>query len=251
MIRATVASEWAKLWSVRSTWWALAGALGLMLLSSMQVAFWADNGASTTADTTAATVIVKQSASDVAASAFAVAQLAVLAVAMLAVTGEYSHRTIRATLQWTPARTRVLLAKAAVVAAVTAATGAALAIAGTLTAAPILTDAPAIQVSDLLAITVSSTLLGLLALGLGAALRGAVVTLVVLFLLLVVVPPLLATPDVAVLTWIADLTPGPAGTHFLAGDEDPYPPLVGALVMTAWAVAALSAGRAVLRRRDA
>jgi hypothetical protein len=244
MIRATVASEWTKLWSVRSTWWALAGALGLMLLSSMQVAFWADNSAN--GDTA-----TKQSASDVAASAFAVAQLAVLAVAMLAVTGEYSHRTIRATLQWTPARTRVLLAKAAVVAAVTAATGAGLAVAGTLTAVPILVDAPAIEARDLVAITVSSTLLGLLALGLGAALRGAVVTLVVLFLLLVVVPPLLAAPDVGVLTWIADLTPGPAGAHLLAGDSDPYPPAVGALVMAAWSAAALSAGRAVLRRRDA
>ncbi|GAA0906748.1 ABC transporter permease [Virgisporangium aurantiacum] len=242
MIRATVASEWTKLWSVRSTWWALVGALALMLLSSMQVAYWVDNG-----DTSA----TAESASDVAASAFAVAQLAVLAVAMLAVTGEYSHRTIRATLQWTPARTRVLLAKAAVVAAVTAATGAGLAVAGTLTAAPILTDAPAIQISDLAAIAVSSSLLGLLALGLGTALRGAVVTLVVLFLLLFVIPPLLATPDVAALTWIADLTPGPAGTHFLAGDHDPYPPLVGALVMAAWSVAALSAGRTVLRNRDA
>jgi ABC-2 type transport system permease protein len=242
MIRTTIASEWTKLWSVRSTWWALIGALALMALSSMQVAMWVDNGD---------TAFERQSASDVAANAFAVAQLAVLAVAMLAVTSEYSHRTIRATLQWTPARTRVLLAKAAVVAAVTAATGAVLAIGGTAVAAPILTDAPAIEIGDLAAITVSAALLGLLALGLGTALRGAVLTLVVLFLLLVVVPPLLATPDIAALTWIADLSPGPAGGHFLAGYTDPYPPVVGALIMAAWSVAALSAGRAVLRRRDA
>jgi hypothetical protein len=90
------------------------------------------------------------------------------------------------------------------------------------------------------------------ALGLGAALRGAVLTLVALFLLLVLVPPLLAGPDVAALTWIADLTPGPAGGYVLAGAAgDPYPPLVGLGVLVVWAGAALAAGRVVIRRRDA
>jgi ABC-2 type transport system permease protein len=241
-MRATVASEWTKLWSVRSTWWALAGALALMVLSSAQVALWVGNGDSELGDA---------SASDVAVSAFAVAQLAVLAVAMLAITGEYSHRTMRATLQWTPARTRVLLAKAAVVAAVTAATGAALAISGTAAAAPLLSGAPGIEVGDIFAITLSAALLGLLALGLGAALRGAVLTLVVLFLLLVLVPPLLSASDISALTWIADLTPGPASGHFLAGDTDPYPAPVGALVTAAWSVGALALGLSVIRRRDA
>lgn len=235
MIRTTVASEWTKLWSVRSTWWALIGALAVMLLSSMQVAFWVDNGDS-----------AAQSASDVAAEAFAVAQLAVLALAMLAVTNEYSHRTMRATLQWTPARTRVLLAKAAVVAAVTAATGVVLAIGGTATALPILTDPPAPSVTDIAAIALASALLGLLALGLGAALRGAVLTLVVLFLLLVLVPPLLVTPDITVLNRIADLTPGPAATN-LTADGD----LVGALILALWSAAALAAGTVVMRKRDA
>jgi hypothetical protein len=241
MIRTTVASEWTKLWSVRSTWWALIGALAVMLLSSMQVAFWADNG----------DFGLESSATDVAVEAFSVAQLAVLALAMLVVTNEYSHRTMRATLQWTPARTRVLLAKAAVVAAVTAVTGAVLAVGGALVAAPILTDPPRPEATDIAAIALVAALLGLLALGLGAALRGAVLTLVVLFLLLVLVPPLLATPDITVLNWVADLTPGPAGSHFLAGDRDPYPPVVGAVIMAAWSAAALSVGGLVMTRRDA
>jgi ABC-2 type transport system permease protein len=235
MIRTTVASEWTKLWSVRSTWWALIGALGVMLLSSMQVAYWDET----------------LSATGVAVEAFSVAQLAVLALAMLSVTNEYSHRTMRATLQWTPARTRVLVAKAAVVAAVTAAAGAVLAIGGAAVAALIVIDAPAPDVADLAAIVLVSALLGLLALGLGAALRSAVLTLVVLFLLLILVPPLLATPDITVLNWVADLTPGPAGSHFLAGDADPYPPAVGAVIMAAWSVIALSVGALVISRRDA
>jgi ABC-2 type transport system permease protein len=245
MIRTTVASEWTKTWSVRSTWWALAGALGLMLLSSVQVAIWVDNGDSDLG--------AGATASDVAVSAFAVAQLAVLALAMLMMTGEYAHRTIRATLQWTPSRTRVLVAKAAVVAAVTGATGAALGVAGTVIAAPLLGNGfdAGDALRDIVAIAVCACLLGLLAFGLGAALRGAVLTLVVLFLLLVLVPPMLATPDVAALTWIADLTPGPAASHFLAGDTDPYPPLVGLAVLVGWAVAALLTGRAVLKCRDA
>lgn len=241
MMRTTVASEWTKLWSVRSTWWALLGALAVMLLSSVQVAFWVDNGDELTGS----------SATDVAVEAFSVAQLAVLALAMLAITNEYSHRTMRATLQWTPARTRVLVAKAVVLAVVTGGAGAVLAIGGTAAAAPILTDPPGSQPSDLGAIAVVSALLGLLALGLGAALRGAVLTLVVLFLLLVLVPPLLATPDVTALNWVADLTPGPAGSHFLAGDTDPYPPAVGAAVTAAWSAAALCLGGWVMRRRDA
>ncbi len=241
MIRTTVASEWTKLWSVRSTWWALIGALAVMLLSSVQVAFWADNGDA--GDVSSAT--------DVAVEAFSVAQLAVLALAMLVVTNEYSHGTMRATLQWTPARTRVLVAKAAVVAAVTAAIGAVLAVGGAVVAAPILTDPPTPDLTDIAAIALLAALLGLLALGLGAALRGAVLTLVVLFLLLILVPPLLTAPDVTVLNWVADLTPGPAGTHFLAGDTDPYPAAVGAAIVAAWSATALFVGGLVMRRRDA
>ena len=90
-------------------------------------------------------------------------------------------------------------------------------------------------------------LLGLLALGLGAALRGPVVTLVVLLMLIVVVPPLLQLPDSAVLNGIADALPGVAGDHFLRGGAGPY----GFLILAAWAVAAVGIGLAALKRTDA
>ena len=77
------------------------------------------------------------------------------------------------------------------------------------------------------------------------------VTLVVLLMLVVVVPPLLQVPDLAVLNGIADGLPGVAGNHFLMGDSDPYAPVVGLMIVAAWAAAALVVGRREMRRRDA
>jgi hypothetical protein len=56
---------------------------------------------------------------------------------------------------------------------------------------------------------------------------------------------------VAALNAIADSMPGVAGGHFLMGDADPYPPVIGLLILGGWAVAAVLLGWQVMRRRDA
>jgi hypothetical protein len=38
-VAGTIASEWTKLWSVRSTWWCLAGAATLMVLFAAAMSY--------------------------------------------------------------------------------------------------------------------------------------------------------------------------------------------------------------------
>ncbi|GAA0475561.1 ABC transporter permease [Paractinoplanes deccanensis] len=235
-MRAAIRSEWTKLWTTRTVWWALLGAFVLMAAAAGQNAIYVENGDVTTAS--------------VAVMSVTIAQLAFVALAMLVMTGEYSAGTIRATLSWIPSRGRLLSAKIAVVSAVTLVTGVAVGLLGGVIASAIVDDSGSIA-GDAFKIGIYLVLLGALATGLGAALRGPVVTLVVLLMTIVVIPPLLQLPDIAVLNGIADAFPGVAGGHFLYGDADPYPPLVGLLILAGWAALAVAAGWQVLTRRDA
>ncbi|WP_435206448.1 ABC transporter permease [Micromonospora sp. bgisy143] len=250
--RGALAAEWSKLFSVRSTWWTLLAGLLVMAASAGQLAIYAAN-ANTNDDpvddlgvVTAGTVLI---------DAIELTQYAVLAVGLLAITTEFTSGTIATTLQCTPARGRVLLAKAVVAGAVTFALGLLLGVVGVLVARPVLGDwgsAPtADTIGDIVAVATYLALVGVLALGLGAALRSAVLTIIVLFATLMIVPLSLQEPDITVLNRIADVFPGVAGGHFLAGDTDPYPSVVGLLLLAGWAGAALLLGRAMLRRRDA
>ncbi|MFC0508777.1 ABC transporter permease subunit [Micromonospora costi] len=248
----TVAAEWTKLWSVRSTWWTLLAAALVTAATAGQLAIYAAN-ANTNDDPADDAGIV--TVGSVLASSVELAQYAVLALGLLAITSEFTSGTIRTTLQCTPSRGRVLLAKAVVTAAVTFPAGLLLGGVGVLVARPVLGEwgsAPAAGTArDVLAFATYLALVAVLALGLGAALRSAVLTLVVLVATLMIVPLSLQEPDIAVLNRIADGFPGVAGNHFLAGDTDPYPAAVGLLLLAGWAVAALALGRAALRRRDA
>ncbi|MCM4080528.1 ABC transporter permease [Paractinoplanes hotanensis] len=233
MLRATISAEWIKLWSTRTVWWALTAALVLMAAGAGQYALYARNGD-----------IDESSAGEIAALGLSFAQLAFIALASMVMTGEYSAGTIRATLTWTPLRPRLLLAKSVVVAAVTLVAGTIVGFVGTLVAASILDDSSMGAAAPKMGLYLA--LLGVFAVGLGAALRGPVVTLVVLLMLVVVVPPLLQVPDLAVLNTIADALPGVAGERFL--NENSY---AGLLIVTAWAAAAFLIGARLLDRRDA
>ncbi|TDC39256.1 ABC transporter permease [Micromonospora sp. 15K316] len=248
----TVAAEWTKLWSVRSTWWTLLAAVLVTAASAGQLAIYAAN-ANTNDDPADDRGIV--TVGSVLVDSMELTQYAVLALGLLAVTSEFTSGTIRTTLQCTPSRGRVLLAKAVVTAAVTFPLGLLLGGVGVLVARPVLGEWGAAPVADtlrdLLAVATYLALVGVLALGLGAALRSAVLTLIVLLATLMVVPLSLQEPDITVLNRIADGFPAVAGGHFMAGDAEPYPALAGLLLLAGWACAALGIGRAALRRRDA
>jgi len=244
-LRAAIGAEWTKLWTTRTVWWALASALVLMAAGAGQYAIYARNG-----DLHAEGPVT---AGTIAVLALSFAQLAFLALAMLVMTSEFSTGTIRATLTWIPSRGRLLIAKCAVVGAVTFVAGFVAGLTGTAVAAGMLDDSGPVSgmIADSAQIGLYLAVLGVLAVGLGAALRGPVLTLVVLLMLIVVVPPLLQLPEIAALDAIADALPGVAGDHFLRGGGDPYGPVVGLLIVVDWAVASVVAGRTILTRRDA
>ncbi|MFI1195591.1 ABC transporter permease [Micromonospora sp. NPDC020750] len=247
-----VAAEWTKLWSVRSTWWTLLSAVLLTAAAAGQLAIYAAN-ANTNDDPADDRGMI--TVGSIVIDSLELTQYAVLAIGLLAVTAEFGAGTLRTTLRCTPSRGRVLLAKAAVSGAVTFGSGLLLGGVGALVAGAVLGewgDAPlGGTVRDVLASAAYLALVGVLALGLGAVLRSAVLTVIVLIAVLMIVPLSLQEPGIAVLTRIADGFPGVAGGHFLAGDADPYPPVVGLLLLAGWAAATLAAGRAALRHRDA
>ncbi|HEY2669452.1 MAG TPA: ABC transporter permease [Rugosimonospora sp.] len=247
-----VAAEWTKLWSVRSIWWSLLAGVVLMVATSAQLAIYTANS-NTNADPSDNEGVV--AVGTTAIRALELAQFALVALAMLAITSEYSTGTIRATLQWVPRRGRLLLAKTAVVGSVVFVAGALLGILGAFVARPVLGGWASFPASgtlgDALAIGLYLALIGAFTLGVGAALRSAVATLITVFMILTVVPALLQASSITVIARVADGLPGVAGEHFMLRDTAPYPAGVGLAVLAAWAVAGLVAGLLVLRRRDA
>ncbi|MEO3930726.1 ABC transporter permease [Micromonosporaceae bacterium B7E4] len=247
-----IASEWTKLWSVRSVWWCLLSSVLLMAATAGQLAIYVANG---NTDDEPANDRGVLAVGRIAVDAVELTQFAVIALALLVITSEYSSGTIRTTLQWIPSRARLLLAKSTVVAAVTFGTGLLLGGLGAAVAAPVLGEWGRFELGETVGYAFGLAgylaLIGLFTLGLGAALRSAVGTLVTVFLLLAIVPTTLRLPDLGPLNAIADALPGSAGLHFLRAESDPYPAAAGLLIVTGWVVAALLAGLAVLRRRDA
>jgi ABC-2 type transport system permease protein len=166
--------EWIKLRSLRSTWWALgvtvAGAIGVAV---------------------AVGVNTKDAAADLTNNALAGIALGLLltgVLGVLAMTGEYSSGTIRATLAAIPNRPLVLAAKAAVFGVVALAVGEAAAFIAFFAGGAALPDrmaAPTLgQPGVLRAVALGGVgycLIGLLGLGLGAIIRhtpGAIAVLV-------------------------------------------------------------------------
>ncbi|WP_018654625.1 ABC transporter permease [Actinomadura flavalba] len=248
-----LASEWTKAWSVRSTWWGLLGGAVLMVAASAQMSIYVTN-ANTNDDPSDDKGVV--GAGMTAVQAMDLAQFAVIGLVMLLVTAEYASGAIRSTLTWVPVRGTVVLAKTGAAAALGLVAGTALALLGSLAAAPMLGDwadlSAASWTRDVLAAGVYAALIGVVALGAGFALRSTALTLTTVFLLLFVIPATLQSVGSDTASAVADYFPGVAGAAFMRGGDDAaYPPPAGLGVLALWAVAAVLAGYAVFRRRDA
>lgn len=241
-----MAAEWTKLWSLGSTWMLLLAAFATMAVGTMGL------GLSTHVENSAdAAARVPDPATSVAmyAVAFVVAALSVLSV-----TGEYATGTIVNTLQCVPDRTRLMLAKCAVVAGVAFVAGLVLGGIGILAGALAFETAAFDRTQALArtaAVAVHLALTSLLALGLAAVVRSSAGALVALFLLLIVVPVTLAATGLAPAHALAQVLPQAAGARFTANAPGPYSRPVGLFVLTAWAVAAAITATVTLRRRDA
>jgi len=188
-------------------------------------------------------------------SVVTILQVIVAAFALLTVTSEYATGSIRSTLQWTPVRRNVVLAKAIVLAPVLFVYGVLLtavaAGAGGLTAGSWADWDLGGLVIDLLSVGFYLTAAGLFTVGIAWIVRSTAGTLTAAFLLLLVVPMMLGQTDLRLLVWTAAVLPGGAGQNFLTGTTDPFSPTLSAIVLVGWAALGLVAGSRILTRRDA
>lgn len=234
--------EWTKLWSLRSTWWALAvytivaGGFGWL-------------AASTTTSAESAS-----SAVGIALIGFGFAQLVLVVVGVLAAAGEFASGMVLASLTAVPRRVRWLAAKTVVVAGVVAVLTAALALvcwlaARTLTAAPggVALTAPGVGRALLLQVA-GAALTVVLAVALGTVLRstaGGVGAGIALVFLLPMLLPLFGDVGDRLAQAMPVLRVG--GVPFLA-DGPGWG--VGLPVTAAWAVGGWALAAVLLVRRD-
>jgi ABC-2 type transport system permease protein len=264
-----VHSEWIKFKSLRSTWISLAvalvAAIGLgILFSALRASHLAgEQGAVRFHATPGNSGAVINSGIDptlISLRGLFLAQLAVGVLGVLMITGEYGTGMIRASLTSVPLRWPVLLAKALVFGAVTFVISTAASLVAFL-------GGQAALNSHHLGVSLSSpgaaraviggglylTIVGLLALGCGFALRSTGGAIATLFGLLLVLPLLAnALPT----DWQNDINqylPLNAGTSLLSTVHQAHDLGAGAggAVFAAYAVVALAGGALVLQRRDA
>ena len=244
-----VAAEWTRLWSVRSTLLCLA--CGVLLTAALAPAIGLTTANLLQDEGSAGTVRVMAPA----ALALQVGQFVLLALAVLAIAGEHGSGSIVSTLLAEPRRTRVLAAKAAVVAPVLFLTGALVAALGTGLAWPLLEGRGRGSLGDVLGGTalvgLGLALLGLVALGLGALTRSSAGGLTAVFVTFGALPAVFAAVHTPVLDAVRDWIPSNAALALVLREDAPYgvPAAVG--VLACWAAAALAAGAFQLHCHDA
>ncbi|MFE3515290.1 ABC transporter permease [Streptomyces sp. NPDC059166] len=248
--RRVLRSEWHKLWSLRSTWITLLTASALVLgVGLLMGTTYTSGGGDSDIDTV---VLVLYGT--------LLGQLCVTVLGILVTAGEYSTGMIRATLTAVPRRLPVLWAKAAVFTAVSFAWMWVTALVTFASAQPFLSDTDqATALTDpgvLGAIAGNSagiTLLGVIALGLGAALRSVPGSIGAFIGCVLVLPEVLGMlPYDAVdsaLKYFPTQAAGALGSATpIPGAADTGPAL---LALCLWATASLGAAAVLLRRRDA
>ena len=233
-----VSSEWLKIRTVRSSLWFLGGATVIMLLTSV---LQADDGDPSTVASTASVIGSTQYFVQFLAAAFGI----------LAITAEFASRSITVTFACTPSRTRVMSAKALVVATSVLVAGVAVAGLGLLVAAIRLGELGELTGDDVALVLRLGVFLALLAtvgLGFGGLFRRTAGALSFVLFLLLLMPELLGLLAQRFgWSWLEtaiDYTPAPAGYALVQGDW-----LFGGVLLT-WAVGLVAGAAWVLRRRD-
>ena len=240
---ALLRSEWTKLSSVRSTWWCtavfavVAGGAGWLAAAT--------SGPSPRADV----------AVQVALTGFGFAQLALVVLGVLAVTAEFS--TGMALVSWTvvPRRGRLLAAKTLVVAGWSVAVSTVLALtcflaARTLTAVPggvSPADPSVLRVLGLQ--VVATTLVVVLAVGVGTVLRSTAGAVGLAMALVFIAPPGLALAGSGLAARLSQALPAlRVGEDAFLAVSTSWP--VGLAVLGAWAAGTWVLGAVLLGRRD-
>jgi ABC-2 type transport system permease protein len=249
-----VRAEWIKLFSLRSSWITLAAAVVAVVGIGTLISYVTNTHWSHIPPEEAASFDpVGQSLGGVM-----LAQLVIGVLGALVITGEYATGMIRASLMAVPRRLPVLVAKVVVFASVTfvlmlasafvafLAGQAALGSHGTTLSAPH-------AVRAIVGVALYLTVVALLAIGLGFALRNTAGSIATLFGLLLVLPGLGRLLPVTWQPHVLPYLPSNAGASVY--EVHPESGMLGTWagfgVFCAWAAAALLLGAFLLRRRDA
>ena len=240
-------SEWAKLHTVRSTYWSLAAAFAAM------VGLGAIISATQTGSHTGVFDPVSTSLSGVL-----LAQLAIGVLGVLLVTSEYSTGMIRSTFIAAPQRREVIAAKAAIFGLVAFVVG---------TVASFITffvgqsllgahgvglGAPG-ALRSVVGVGLYLGLLGVFAVGLGTIIRNGAGAIAALFGLILVLPAVLQALPTSLRDSIEKFLPGNAGQAIFhtVKDTSSLSPWLGIAVFAIYAAASLGIGLVLVRRRDA
>jgi len=242
-------AEWHKLWTVRSTWATLLTAVVLVLgVGILMGATYTSDGGDSDVDTVILTLYGSQ-----------LGGIAIAVLGILLMAGEYATGLVRATLTAVPRRLPVLGAKAAVFAGVVFTVSFVTGLLTFLLAQIFLddTDQAASLTDDgvLAAIAGNAagvTFLGLVALGLGAALRSVPGALGAFIGGVMILPEVLGMlPYDSIDTALRYFPTQAAGA---LGSSTPLPdaasPGAALLALTLWAAVALAVPALLLRRRD-
>ncbi len=246
VLARTCAAEWTRLWTVRTTWWFLLAAavvlVGLGVVAGVEAA---GDPASSAGDPvwTGVTVFVMP------------AQFALFGLALTAVTADSATGGIVPTLQWTPRRGVLLVARAAVAVGTATGAGLLLVLASALAAHAAHPDLtlPVGEGADALGTVALVVAAGAaLGVGLGFLLRSTAGALVAVFLLVLVLPLVLAQFGLAWATTVAESLPGSGAAFLLFGGEPAGMTRASSVtVLLAWAAGALLLGWSRLSRGDA
>jgi hypothetical protein len=242
----TCAAEWARLWTVKPTWWFLAAAVVAMVGIGTIAGFEAASSEAPPVD---------EPAWGVAAIAAMPGQFALLALVAIAVTSDYATGGIVPTLQWTPRRGVLFPARTVVTVGVATGLGALAALCSGLAA--FVAGPPGITLPWDVGLDVLGTVALVvgagtaLAAGLGFLLRNTAGVLVSVFLLMLVLPVLLPQFGYAWLTSVAHVLPGSGAAHLLLGGVPGMTQASSVTVLLGWAVGALLMGWLRLTRSDA
>ncbi len=250
-------SEWTKLISLRSTRWSLFAAvvltIGLPALFAVVTAtHWAHMSAHDRAD---------RHPLDIALAGVNLSQLAVGVLGVLAITGEYSTGMIRASLIAVPKRLPVLWGKLGIFGLVTFVLALPSVLIAFFVSQAILEGHHILQISfgangvarSVIGGAVYLTMLGLLALAVGAILRNTAGGIAVFAAIFFVIPPLL---DILPTSWhnaVAPYLPDAAGRSIfsLTHDAHSLAPWPGFALFAGYTAVAIAAAAVLLTRRDA
>ena len=255
---APLRAEWTKLRTLPGTWWLLVAVVALTAAVGV--------GADTAAACPAAGC--GQDPAKFALSGVDLSQAVVAILAVLAISGEYSTGMIRTTLTATPRRLLVLGAKAAVVAGLTLAAGAAGVLAAVLGGRLILPGRgftavhgyPPLSLADGPDLRAAAgsvlylALIALLALGVAAAVRDSAVSIGLALALVYLFPVIASALSPSWSRHLQQIGPMSAGLLIQATGGHrglPLAPWQGLGVLALWAAGALIVGGLVLQVRDA